>query len=304
LSIWRTLGAATSVSALLVCSPAAHSTAERSAPLVGRIAYERLVFLTAESGSDRTDVWVMNASGSRQRSLTGGDRTFLDGQPDWSPDGRRIAFTSFRGPGGIGIYTMKADGSDVRRVTRRRLESWNPSWSPDGRLIAFDTGESYPGDGIYVMRADGSRTRRLTPKGVAAMTPDWSPDGRRIAFVRWTKFFETKEIYVMNADGTGARRLTRNRVEEETPRWSPDGRWLAFHRSGKSAGLYVIRLDGTGLRKITGGGQGGLAWSPDGKHIAFERKADIYVVPASRGAVRQLTRGTAWESSPTWSPVG
>jgi TolB protein len=284
--------------------PASGNKAEQ-----GRIAFERTVFLTSESGSDRTDVWVMNADGSRQRNLTGGDQTFLDGRPDWSPNGQRIAFTSFRGPGpAIGIYTMKPDGSDVRRLTRSRLDSWNPSWSPDGRLIAFDSQyQADPQSGIYVMNADGSGTRRLTQKGVVAAEPDWSPDGRKILFRRDPRGraeIDASEIYVMNADGSGTRRLTRNHVDDLEPRWSPDGRSIAYYRIGKPAGIYVMRPDGKAARRIIAtipGEAKGLAWSPDGTQIAFVSKDDLYVIQVERRTVQRLTRGDAWESSPTWT---
>jgi Tol biopolymer transport system component len=89
-----------------------------------------------------------------------------DGMPDFSPDGRRIVFTSNRDQQGE-IYVMNADGSGQKRLTRRPGDDWAPDFSPDGRQVAFT---QLPGT-IWVMRADGTGLRRLTT-GVDA---DWRP---------------------------------------------------------------------------------------------------------------------------------
>ena len=81
-----------------------------------------------------------------------------EGDPAWSPDGRRIAFRSI----GIGrvnsdLYVVNADGSGLRRLTRNAAKLRWFAWSPDGRTIAFlRNGE------VYIVKADGSGERRLT----------------------------------------------------------------------------------------------------------------------------------------------
>jgi Tol biopolymer transport system component len=90
-----------------------------------------------------------------------------DSMPDFTPDGKRIVFTSNRDRQGE-IYVMRADGGGVRRLTRRAGDDWAPDVSPDGRRIAFTqvaTGT------IWVMNADGSGLRRLT----AGVDADWRP---------------------------------------------------------------------------------------------------------------------------------
>ena len=77
-----------------------------------------------------------------------------DFAPAWSPDGTRIAFTSYR-DGNHEIYVMDADGRNVIRLTNN--SGWSPAWSPDGARIAFvSLGEGIFDFGIYVMNADGS----------------------------------------------------------------------------------------------------------------------------------------------------
>jgi Tol biopolymer transport system component len=106
------------------------------------------------------EIYVMNADGSGSHRLT--HNRAYDGQPAWSPDGRKIAFLSTRTIGGNSeIYVMNADGSGKRNLTRHPAKDGRPSWSPDGRRIAFVSDR----DGrleAHVMNADGSGQRNLT----------------------------------------------------------------------------------------------------------------------------------------------
>jgi Tol biopolymer transport system component len=110
-----------------------------------------------------SDVYVMNADGSGTRRLT--HNAAYDGEPAWSPDGRKIAFQSKRRVGGNGeIYVMNADGSGKRNLTRNPAQDVRPSWSRDGRRIAFVSDR----DGrleAHVMNADGSGQRSLAQQG-------------------------------------------------------------------------------------------------------------------------------------------
>lgn len=105
---------------------------------------------------------------ARRLTFTKGSAGVLgdDGMPDFSPDGRRLVFTSNRDRNGE-IYVMRADGSGQRRLTRRRGDDFTPRFSPDGRRIAF---VSLPGT-ILVMNANGTGVRRLT----SGTDPDWRP---------------------------------------------------------------------------------------------------------------------------------
>lgn len=123
----------------------------------------RIVYASTRVSAFNTELFAVPA---KRLTFTGGSDDVLgdDSMPDFSPDGKRIVFTSNRDQQGE-IYVMNANGSGQKRLTRRAGDDWAPDFSRDGALIAFT---QLPGT-IWVMNADGSGLRRLT-NGVDA---DW-----------------------------------------------------------------------------------------------------------------------------------
>lgn len=171
-----------------------------------------------------------------------------DAEATFSPTGERIVFTSMR-DGDLELYTMRPDGSDVRRLTHEPGYDGGAFFSPDGTKILWrahypDTPEALadyrellarnlirPGAlDIYVMNADGTGRRQLTDNGAANFAPYWHPSGEWIVFSsnmddpRGRDF----EIYRMRLDGTGLERITYSDEFDGFPVFSPDGRWLVF----------------------------------------------------------------------------
>jgi Tol biopolymer transport system component len=162
-----------------------------------------------------SEVYVMNADGSGQKRLT--RYRGWDSQTAWSPDGRKLAFVSYRA-GNDEVYVMNADGSAQRNLTRNAARDRLPAWSPDGRKIAFLSDRDGNPE-VYVMNANGSGQRNLTRNPAFDGDPAWSPDGRSIAF-RSTRD-GNPDIYIMNADGSGQRNLTRSPASEGWFAWAP-----------------------------------------------------------------------------------
>jgi dipeptidyl aminopeptidase/acylaminoacyl peptidase len=232
-----------------------------------------------------------------------------DLNPAVSPDGRRIAFVSYRyssppPPDSQGVHDrhyLAVTGLRGKRVSLLAEPAFEPAWSPNGRWIAFVRRR-----GIHIVAADGSEVRQVLRGSASEL--DWSARGG-IAFARYRG--SRSDIYAVRPDRTRARRLTSGGVSSH-PTWSPDGRALAYTREVRPAGggfrldVFVRRGDGPGARVVRGGAF--PAWSPDGRQIAFVRRGDLWLVRLRDGVERRLYRAPTNSmedgiASLAWRPI-
>ncbi len=228
--------------------------------------------------------------------------------PDWSPDGKRIAFASTR-DGNWDIYVMSVDDAiqdpedaQVRRLTSDEGDDQSPVWSPDGTWIAFSSDRDGDSE-IYVMRADGTDLRQLTDNTSIDSKPSWSPDGAKIAFDSGWGY--GRDIFVMDADGANQELLVD--VEGGWPAWSPDGTRIAyFDRVEGTSEIYVVNVDGTGRARLTLNSVGDWepSWSPDGEWVLYVsgQVPDVFMVRADGGEPYRLTNDSFEDWSPAWRP--
>jgi Tol biopolymer transport system component len=121
-----------------------------------------------------TAIFVLDADGGNLRRVT--PMRLNAGNPDWSPDGERIVFnSSFEGQAAVEIYTVRPDGTGLRRVRRepKRSYSFEPVWSPDGTRIAMVHGTFDTVPKIWTMRSDGGDLRQVTRGPRIDLRPDW-----------------------------------------------------------------------------------------------------------------------------------
>lgn len=230
-----------------------------------------------------------------------------------APAGARIAF--FRDaahPLRSGIYTMRADGTGIGRVTLGRNDR-EPDWSPDRRRIVFvrDGEESR----LAIVGARGGPVRPLTDGDPADYSPDWSPDGRLIAFTRFDRLgpdgeYHRFSVVTVHLDGTHPRRLTEGIRRAWSPTWSPGGTKIAFLRRSYDGPdeLWRMHADGTHLVRLARLSRddflGDPAWSPDGRWIAFMCRYRLCVVPSTGGSTRDVLARYSDDvlaDQPTWS---
>jgi Tol biopolymer transport system component/erythromycin esterase-like protein len=207
--------------------------------------------------STNLEIYVMNADGSDPFRLTYNLKD-NDIEPDWSPDGSSIAFSSSEVSDfdiftidlqNFDIYTINLENFQQTRLTENPGVDRSPDWSPDGNRIVFSSQRDGNTE-IFVMNADGSGERNLTNHPANDTHPAWSPNGDLIAFV--SDRYGDDNIYVMSDDASKPIRLTDSAGQDTNPAWSPDGELITFqsNRSGNSE-IYVMNADGTNQTPIT-----------------------------------------------------
>jgi Tol biopolymer transport system component len=187
------------------------------------------------------DIWVINADGSDPVNLTQSRRN--DEDPEWTPDGTQIVFTSERADTNPQLFIMNADGSEVELISGGYASEYNPTFSPDGEYLAFSstiyytlswrTGFNY---GLVELIDIQRRIGR-------SIQPAWSPDGEFIAYVR-NKTSGQEDIYILEAESRGAviTRLTFTSTSTD-PAWSPDGQWIVYTSVPEPGNYEIFIMD-------------------------------------------------------------
>lgn len=226
LSLWRV--PATGGSSTLVGGITGSPLALAIDPRGGRLAYQMV-------DSD-LNIWKLAADSDRPELFVG--TTQSDDSPQFSPDGRRVAFSSNRS-GSSQIWMCNADGSDQKPLTGfvNHFVTGTPRWSPDGKWIAFDSNYGDVTD-VFIISPDGGEPRRITDGITVNSLPSWSADGKWIYFC--SRRSGPRQLWKISVDGGAPVQITREGGWES---WVTSGA-VFYTKRRRAGGIWSAPLDG------------------------------------------------------------
>lgn len=217
----------------------------------------------------------------------------IDRYPDFSPDGKRIAYASDRlGPGEIWILDLESRRQERLQLPGEDLGASAPYWLPDGKRLIIT--RFFP-DGtrsLWLASADGSHAEVLQSgtRGIAgARVP---PEGKEAIYTKPAGAF--LQLFALDLATRKERQLTSTGSDKYEGAWSPDGRWVAF-TSNEGSAMQLWRMPASGGRaeQMTTGHERmrHAFYSPDGRFIYIQPShRNIYRLPASGGPLEPVTR--------------
>ena len=283
-------------SLMLLCAKMGQVYAE--APTTSKILF------TSTAWDNNYEIYIMNPDGSEQVNLT--QHRANDVGAVWSPTGEQILFVSDRG-GVRDLYMMNSDGSNIRRVFKRKIEAWrkSPTWSPDGKQITYtnvDWGKLI--STIYIATLGEQEEEPL----VEGRDPAWSPDGTEIACA-----IDGRLTLINVHTGAQKQLLPKKAMNwQRHPSWSAAGDKLAFawnkhqippvldrdlHNEWiKNLTIYIINRDGTDLKQLVDEAGPRVDYpvlSPNGKEVLYTQEINgfmqIFKIDVNSGIRTQLT---------------
>jgi len=282
------------------------------------IAATRILFSRRmEDGSQ--DLWAVDADGENLHRVTR-DRPGEEGyalalSPAWSPDGRRVAYTSYQ-DGLPRIYEMNLETGERKRVpTPQPGDYITPEYFPDGERLIFAVNSGRQSGLFTYNLAQDCCFERVTGGRWEDISPSMAPDGRRLAFNSNRLGVGAPQIYRMEL-GSGAQPAivspyVFNRPGYYTsPEWSPRGDRVAYHGRIEQRGrhhILVSEVDRRGrvVQLTREGNNEDPSWAPDGRHLVYVGERNwgrgLFIVDVETGATRTLVSGMV-ARMPAWSP--
>ena len=236
-------------------------------------AYAQKMLITSVRTGD-TEIFVVDAATGDAFNVSKAPNS-EERYPAWSPDGKRVVFTSNREDGKTyHLYAANADGSRLKKITNLPAGSvvyW-ASWTADGKYIFFNEGTTST---IYRINADGTGLKQMTE----GRDGNVSPDGKKIVYTQ--KGAKGFGVWTMNTDGTNRQQIIPNESEIGgiAPVWSADGQKIAFSgQAGEFVEIFTCNANGSDLKQVTTLKQisSSPAFSPDGRFLTFRVTDEAY----------------------------
>jgi WD40 repeat protein len=225
----------------------------------GSTAVRKYDIAFIEQGPSPAHLRFMSADGalSPRVFLPNGMAVYLSGRTSlaWSPDGQRLAFAAMTGGSNLDIYTMKANGSELKRLTSNAARDEGVAWTPDGTRIAFlSNRHNVHEQDIYLVDVGTEAETRLTAMSGYYQSVAWSPDNSKLAYIRAIGGGTGDEVFLLDiASGTSTQVGTLpGAMLAQGLQWQPATNWFLFYAPGSFQDSYRYGTDGTNLRNLTG----------------------------------------------------
>lgn len=269
------------------------------------VAQTKISFVSFVLG--HKELFVIDYDGHNLKQITKEKSLVLS--PDWSPDGKKIAYTSYsRNNPDLKVISVKGKKKE-KVISSFPGLNVSPAWSPDGKKIAY-TASKDGNPEIYLLNTNGEVQRITHYRGIDT-SPTWSPDGKKIAFT--SDRSGTPQIYIMDVKEGGSKHIKRISFSgsyNDLPVWSPGGDKIAYS-SLQNNHFEIVVKDLIKKKEIlvtrNGHHNESPSWSPNGRFLAFSStligKSEIYVIQSNGTGIRRLTNLEGGGFSPAWSPV-
>ncbi|MEM7416405.1 MAG: hypothetical protein AAF389_12955 [Gemmatimonadota bacterium] len=279
------------------------------------MAASRIAFTMFDNAGNK-DIYVIDADGENLTRLT--NYNDLTESPTWSPDGQKVAFSSYKELGVPRIYEVDRFGNNERMIPelRGKGDYITPTYHPDGKTLAFTVNGSSSQSGVFTYNLEDECCLSFLSGGPwYDVGPTYSGDGRWMSFMTMRFGDHVPQVMIMPAEGGTAETLSPYEYGGggfyAGPDWSPHGDLVAFHGRVDRRGRYhilVANLEDGGrvLRQLTTEGNNEApSWAPDGRHVVFVGERSwgfgLMIADVTTGEIRTLLGGRRVDL-PDWSP--
>lgn len=241
------------------------------------VARTKLAFVSdrdaPRGGKVAKELYIMDYDGFNPRRVT--VNSSINILPTWSPDGRSLAYVSYRQGAPLLFLAHIYEGKSTANLTGERGngQAFAPAISPDGSKVAYGSNRSGNME-VWVSNINGTGARALTSSAASDTAPCWSPTGQEIAFTS-NRSGGMPQIWVMDSEGLNVRRLTSVGSYNDACAWNPSRQFseIAYTSRLEDGGfeIAVIDLASRQVRQLTTG-RGSCespSWAPNGRHLAF-----------------------------------
>lgn len=259
------------------------------------------------------DLWIVGREGGDARRLT--STPAVESEPNLSPDGRWVAFTSNRS-GNPDVYVMSVDGGEPTRLTWHPADDRASGWSPDGKLVLFASGRDAPPSGysrLWTVPREGG-LESLVPAPMA-LRGAWSPDGKQLVYDRvdrWDVEFrhyrggQNTPITILDLNDLAEERLPNEHTTDTWPAWLGDTIYFLSDRAF-TTNVWAWDTRTRTLRQVTKFEDADVkTLSAGGGVLAFEQAGAVHLLDPASGTDRRLditVRGDFPWAMPHWSDV-